>query len=413
MKSWILVTFFFSNALFFGALTLLYIQYDENSTIHVLYNIAFVTLIMVVLLLTIIKNLSVKNTKISTGKVYMTFLLMILLIATVYGFYTFDQSEASSKILRYVLGLTIPSVFIALCVSDIDTKLFHKIKYINIFLTISFGISILRGYSQFGGFTDVAGSSHLLMGYTMSALYAYNLINLVNSKGILGKMLHIFLIISNIAMIVFSGSRGSIACIVAISMFMIWSKRKKISVLKVILILSVIIASMYLIINKAGNSFALQRMLMVFSSDLGISTSGRGIFYQMAINKFVESPIFGYGVGAYANSFGYYVYPHNIILEILNDFGLIGLIVFLIFMVKTFKNLGKMLKQDKSKQFVTFLFINSFTMLMFSSSYLIDAQFWMSFVLVYAYNGRLNVNFEQTKPSPIRNELRIQFNRFQ
>lgn len=397
MRSWVLATYIFSEALFFGVLAVFSVSYDADSTIHMLYNTAFAVLIIVILLLVIINKLFKKDSKIHIEKFCMVLLLITLLIATVYGFYRFDQSEVSSKILRYVFGLTVPAIFLALCIDDGDRKFFEKIKYINIFVTVSFGIPILEGYIKLGSFTDVMGTTHLLIGYTMSSLYAYNLLNLINSKKIFKKIIYIGLIIINIAMIIFSGSRGSFACITVISMVMIWSYRKRISFLKVLATLSLVSAFIYVLISKANDSFALQRMLMVFSSDLGISTSGRDIFYKKAIDTFLNSPIFGNGIGAYANIFGIYVYPHNIILEILNDFGILGLIVFLVFIIKAFKNLAKMLKQDKNEQIIALLFLNSITMLLFSSSYLVNAQFWMSFVLVYTYHNKLNVDIENFK----------------
>jgi len=394
MKNWFFTTYFFSNALFFVVLSFFSVTYNEDSIIRNIYNRVFVVLIMVTVLMVLLHK-SVKQSKSSGRKFFMLCLVLSLLIATVYGYYKFGKTEISYKILMYVLGLTIPSTFLALCIDDKSRSFFDKVKYINIFITIGFGIPILKGYIKFGEYIDIAGSTHLIIGYTMSILFAYNLISLINSKKTFGKILYIGLILSNIAMVVFSGSRGSVVCLVSISMVMLWSNRKKITFLKGLLTLIALCTGMYILINKASNSFALQRMLLAFDGRMG----GRNIFYNKAIDMIVASPILGSGIGAYANGFGIYVYPHNIVLEILTDFGIVGLIIFLVIIIKAFSNLAKMLKQNKDEQLIGLLFISSFTMLLFSGSYLTNIQFWMSFVLVYTYQSNLNIKYANTNES--------------
>ena len=64
-------------------------------------------------------------------------------------------------------------------------------------------------------------------------------------------------------------------------------------------------------------------------------------FIVVAWDMFTEAPLIGYGFG----SFGIYysgldgnIYPHNLVLEILSELGLIGLFIFLLFCVFLLKS---------------------------------------------------------------------------
>jgi O-antigen ligase len=65
-------------------------------------------------------------------------------------------------------------------------------------------------------FHNIAGGSHLLIGYTMSALFAYNLLKFINDTRVISKILYLGLMAFNILLIVFSGSRGALVSIVMI-----------------------------------------------------------------------------------------------------------------------------------------------------------------------------------------------------
>src|SRR5690606_30091320 len=57
------------------------------------------------------------------------------------------------------------------------------------------------------------------------------------------------------------------------------------------------------------------------------STSGRNDLYEKAIEYISKSPIIGYGVFGMFSEFGFY--PHNLILEVLLQGGLVYLILIL------------------------------------------------------------------------------------
>ncbi|PTL37772.1 O-antigen ligase family protein [Alkalicoccus saliphilus] len=59
------------------------------------------------------------------------------------------------------------------------------------------------------------------------------------------------------------------------------------------------------------------------------NVTGRMYLYETALNAFGANPIFGIGVGQYAEV-ALHDYPHNLILELLAEMGIVGLLLFII-----------------------------------------------------------------------------------
>src|SRR5699024_7160960 len=187
-----------------------------------------------------------------------------------------------------------------------------------------------------------------------------------------------------------SGSRGSLVSVVlmltlSFLIYMIWKKK---FILGVVLI-TVIGTIVPVLFTNANFSFAIERILAGFSSSGDESTSQRLVLYDTALNNFYENPIFGKGIGSFSNEIGRYYYPHNIFLEVLNDFGVIGFVVLLFFLVMLLRKSIWIIKQ-KSYQghILVFLFQNVFIQLIFSGSYLANEQFWLLGTILFCFNRK-------------------------
>ena len=87
----------------------------------------------------------------------------------------------------------------------------------------------------------------------------------------------------------------------------------------------------------------LRRMAALMQADLGQSSYSRVQYYQAAIEYWWQQPLWGHGVGAwpvlhFQNDFR--AYPHNVILEILVEFGLCGLGLFVWLLAAAAHGLG-------------------------------------------------------------------------
>lgn len=137
--------------------------------------------------------------------------------------------------------------------------------------------------------------------------------------------------------------------------------------------------------------------IFLFSGNLSDdeSSMGRLLLFQKAFEIFLSNPFFGIGVG----SFGQVLYgidnrisPHNIFLEILVEAGIIGFLLFNIFLLSfavAIRKYSKMYFNDKFfeslKLIVIYLFCSTLV-----ASYLEDLRityFWLGVLVAY-----LNVN---------------------
>lgn len=392
MKIWLLAILIFSEGLFFGTRSLLNLEYIEGSSSNYgSFNLFLGCCVIILVIAHLVKRLKNKNNDILVSNVVVGILVFLIFIGLVVSLWRYDFSTFAIDQLLYFLGFTIPAVILGTMIKEQDIlNVFQKIKYINVYLTICFLSALIKSSGgNISMFHEIGGASHLTIGYTMSALFTFNIISLMNGKRFFGKLFYLILILINIAIILFSGSRGALVSVSVIALISVVSyviKKRKIFTA---LLLSVIIGLTLPLISKNQNfSFAIDRIISGFSSGGDNSTNQRKMFYNTAIDNFYSSPLFGNGIGSYSKHFETYSYPHNIILEIMNDFGLIGLIISIIFLFLLFKKVRWILKHDYRLHLIVFLFLNVIVQLLFSGSYLVSSQFWILSTIILAFRRK-------------------------
>lgn len=117
-------------------------------------------------------------------------------------------------------------------------------------------------------------------------------------------------------------------------------------------------------------------------------TSGRTEIWKLAWESILERPFTGYGImgdRAILTSYAQNLYTHNMILQILLQFGLIlgGLLLFFLIYVgiKMFRA-----SAEWKKIFLPF-FLSSVLFLQFSSEYYLFSNFWLSIMIFCSYMG--------------------------
>lgn len=386
MKGIVLLLFFFSSSIFFFTLGLFSSSYAAGGNAYSIYYAVWTAVVGVTIYLSSIKKMANRGIKITRTNAYILCLFVFLLLCSFYGYLL----SGTEQIIRYFLSFTTPAIFLALFISEKDIEIFYKyLKHLNFYLTLC----ILVAYFATGSsdaFTTVGGTTHLLIGYTMAMLFPYNFMNFINGKGVTSRLFHLSLIMVNISMVLFSGARGAMVGMAVTFLYLSYGyiiKRKRFVILAVTV--SLISYAVTKLIGQNSDSLGLKRISLLFKDDLGVSSSGRSIYYETAISQFKEHPILGNGVATFSNKFGFYTYPHNLLLEILTQFGIIGLIAVLIIAVYVIKNAKFMIKNGSiHHQYIVLLLIQSIVMLMFSSSYLTSLQLWIPLVLILAARQR-------------------------
>lgn len=208
--------------------------------------------------------------------------------------------------------------------------------------------------------------------------------------------------ISAIEMILF-GNRGTILCFaIFIVLRILYGKLNyKIKGLLIIGIFFVIYIMMETqmvmnIIDYIYNSlniqtYSLMKLKKMLLEGISSASSGRDVLYKMAIDVFRKKPIIGNGVAFsfYINN-GVAVAPHNIVLQLLVEFGMLGLGVFLVFSIYMGYKYFMFRNQTSSDLFVciTMLLAVAFGRLLVSSDLWQRPEFWILITMLICNSGK-------------------------
>lgn len=158
------------------------------------------------------------------------------------------------------------------------------------------------------------------------------------------------------------------------------SRRKRIVPIGAMLVLCLVFSSYFVSASYMQAGF--DRVLSALSLDVlngtsnaaSNSISARNILRDEAVQLFYASPVWGSGFFICYQVLG--VYPHNIILEMLAQGGLILVLFFAVASGKMFSDAQKVSKRKPEYKCLAVIFVYVFTMLMFSGTYLTSSCFW-------------------------------------
>lgn len=110
--------------------------------------------------------------------------------------------------------------------------------------------------------------------------------------------------------------------------------------------------------------------------DYGFSSglSGRDEIYENTLNIIKNNLLIGKGMPALREIGSRFDYPHNIFLQILMEFGILGIVLFLVVLIRIYKSYSKKTVEEK-EFFIIVILMN--IRLLFSSSYLVYPMFWI------------------------------------
>lgn len=211
------------------------------------------------------------------------------------------------------------------------------------------------------------------------------------------KLLRILLSFSIVVLFYFmlvSGSKGPmISFILTLTIFFTLmtpniSLKKKIAVL---LSLGILIFLFFPHLDEAT------QVRFDISNDSYGSISSRKDLMSDAFYMFLDNPVFGKGPGAFGGPSGERLYPHNILLEIAAELGVVGLVVFVIFLFLNYglikkllhPNMGRLTRDNMFIRWSAMTFIFSFINALFSGDTATNSLLWFSSGALIAANNTL------------------------
>ena len=235
------------------------------------------------------------------------------------------------------------------------------------------------------GYQTLSYTAAFSIGLLLFFIEEYLRTNKVASNGVqkVFFFLSFLLIFLNIYILISGGGKGAFVLTILEFVFVFYSRLKKSGTILFLLLMVTLILIRDNLINMISTLSGGGRILsLFFSSDISEITSGRDNLYADAIQTILNSYCLGGGTGSVIYKIGYYA--HNLFLDILIDWGWIGLVpvLFIIgFVIRKFW----MWKSDRIIYFTFLLFMMSFVMLIFSGSFYCDFNIWFSTIAILGY----------------------------
>lgn len=276
-------------------------------------------------------------------------LVLVLLYVAFAGYVLLSYLWTPGKVystqkMLYMWTLVLWAFTAPALIISVDTSRLKRLAIIYILFSSIVAIEALMQYSMAGqqGFLTVFGSNYLGLGRVIGLAFLLLLAYLVFwARNIYWKLFTIVIASLYLWLLLAAGGRGPLlatvlsALIPFIFAIHLNLKRKTVRVRNYVvpmLIIGIVAISLFVCLAETGHmTQTYSRLLVLNQAGMGDSAGARLQHYTHAIQYWKQAPIFGYGIGSWPiinDGIDMRGYPHNIILEILVELGLIGLLIF-------------------------------------------------------------------------------------
>jgi len=395
MKKYLPLIIIFSIEIFFSLSALFGYEYSgkEASSIYIVYNITLLIVgISYFSYATIVKKMTFNARQ-------LMILLFPLIIVFIFlcSILFFDINETAKFRFLYFILWSVPSLYMGIYLSK-NNRIDNISRFMEILMLIFTFATIITTYTSFrsGIRVGIGGATYQNASYIAAFAFGINLYYIFYGNNhdriefcrfrLYKIMCFVFLFVQ-ITAVLASGGRGGAVLIFIYLVFMFISLiNKHEKLLKYFLFFVGIGIGVGLLLPNLMNipvfKVSFDRAFSYLSNG-GINwagTSNRNFIYEESISLILDSPLVGYGLFGMWNVS---TLPHNIFLEVLLQGGLIYFMFFILFMIIIIKKLLKLIKLNPKNRVIIIIALYPFIMLIFSGSYISNAQFWfvLSFIL--------------------------------
>lgn len=326
----------------------------------------------------------------------MLFLLLCILIILSYLAQSRENQLAYKKI-RYLPFLVIAPYmeirflntmgrvkqflnYTVLCTTTLMLPAYYELLYNPLF---AFGTRFSMYRFDSGGVEGIRDNP-IAFGMTFAVLSLVMLICLVEIKKSVLK--YVIIIFPSTYLIVVSGSRGAVVSfLITVVIYLLSKRRLGLRTGWIAVILIGLLISSYALLPNENIEYYQYSFSASSLYDESSSIYARNVLRELAIRDFIANPIFGIGFGNSVEGIGN---PHNIVLELLAELGVIGCLIFSALLWSVWnKGVRAMRAQrDSGNQFVLKmvfgLFLLFFVESMFSGNLSQESNIFMSIGLI-------------------------------
>lgn len=392
--------------IFFSASSIIGYQYKgaEDSKVY----IVFMVLVALLNLFLFFKQLLLHSFRITYRE-----LIVILLPLIIFSFFLIRGginsgfSPLSTTYFSYFLIWIVPALYAAIYIykANLYGQLGKYMEIVMVLFTFSVMFTTLLPFVQGVHFTTLGGATYQTASYIAAFAYGLNLYFLINgnrherfkfTKLRIYKWISILFLFIQLFGIFFSGGRGGIVLFTIYTLYFLVTiiiRKEKKTVFKTLLglisFVVIILAILPKLLEDPRFNWAFNRVFQFISFDSGVNwegSSGRDVVYSNAIDLIIQKPLFGYGLFGFWDISGY---PHNLFLEILLNGGIVYLVFFIFVIVILLIKLLKMIKYKPDNKLLMVLLLYPLTMLMFSGTYMVNAQMWFILAFIFICNVKV------------------------
>ena len=349
--------------------------FDVDSELSQSFTVPYRAFTLAVSLLCIVVSLKVKALR-APGTLFLWLVWICILSRFVDTMYFSQYSPNTSYVLTtwlYMIGLTlIPMYSVYKSMAAIDIGTVFKWTYILL------SIAILLTY-----FTNTAYQTANLERFSVNA-----------AIGIIGSG-HLGLTGLLLSIVLRSASRGPVMALLGIGAFYIMARSKYKVVGIVIMALIMLGYTLFEthIINVLEEVAPMMKVRLLDRETAHFAS--RSYHYEMAVHFFNINPIFG-SIFAIPVAGGFFIYAHNLFLDIAMQSGILGLGILLSFLGYALKACYRLIRRNSGALWISLLFLQSFFMLIVSGAIYTDPQFSILGVMILVF-GRKGAVWQNEK----------------
>ncbi len=352
-------------------------NYSEIST-----NVLLINVIVILITSLIYNKLKIK---------FMVKEIIIYLVIIFYALldYNFRPNIYTVQTYSYMIIFAIIPIFLYLRIDNLQS-FFSSYSFFSIVIAILFILDPFYNYKYSG---DYMG-----FGYnTMILVYIGLYIKIRENKS--GMLLKALLVIVFVELLIFSNKGAILSAILFTLLYELWIKgstKKKIVMISigVILVLgfnTIIEVAYNIAVNNNINSYSIRSLQQVVDKTAS-GLSGRENIWKEAQIQIENNLVFGNGAGYYRTTNNEGMYTHNIVYDVLIEY---GIVMFAILTILVLKGIMKIRKERGEERLVGIIFLIMWFPKLFFSSYLqAEIGFWL--FLIWGIVNRRKDNIERT-----------------
>ncbi|MFI3303758.1 MAG: O-antigen ligase family protein [Rikenellaceae bacterium] len=285
-----------------------------------------------------------------------TYFIAATVVVIQCGVFPQNQSLIVDSVFRFLFPILIPIVLAVFSVErlSIFMRTLYYVSWVTFGVAMVFLLMYVGGYGRF-------------LNYSISFSYALLIpaLSLYSAKSIKSQIASLLLLLT----IVVLGSRGAVLIFVAYCLYDAFVVGRRYTLL--VAMLTVVLIPRF--VSYLGEVGVTSRTLKLLESGAIVGyDSGRSVIYGDVVDLILEHPLGGVGIFGERALLGHYA--HNIILEILVQWGVpIGVVILsllLYWVVATYAN-----SNDNRRVILILFSMASFIQLFVSSSYLTNLNF--------------------------------------